>query len=96
MFARALDRCGVLATELVFVWDHPDIDIEGPRRAGLMPVWKRMPYWEVPCDVLKIDHSAKFCGSVYRLFTHAILLSQLLTHSVQCFVLWKVTRRERS
>jgi putative hydrolase of the HAD superfamily len=55
IFLRALERCGVLASESVFVGDHPAIDIEGAQRAGLTPVWKRMPYWDAPNDVLQID-----------------------------------------
>jgi putative hydrolase of the HAD superfamily len=55
IFTRALDGCGVLAGESIFVGDHPEIDIRGAKDAGLIPVWKRMPYWEVANDVLKID-----------------------------------------
>jgi putative hydrolase of the HAD superfamily len=55
IFARALERCGVLARESIFVGDHPEADIDGALKAGLVPIWKRMPYWEVHSDVLKID-----------------------------------------
>lgn len=55
IFKRALDGCGVPADESIFVGDHPEIDIAGAKSAGLTPVWKRMPYWEVPNDVLQID-----------------------------------------
>jgi putative hydrolase of the HAD superfamily len=55
IFARALERCGIQASESMFVGDHPDIDIAGARAAGLMPVWKRMPYWSVPDGVVQID-----------------------------------------
>ena len=55
IFRRALNGCGVLAAESIFVGDHPEIDIGGAKSAGLIPVWKRMPYWKVPNDVLQID-----------------------------------------
>ena len=55
IFERALVGCSVLARESIFVGDHPEIDIAGAKGAGMMAVWKRMPYWEVPNDVLQID-----------------------------------------
>jgi putative hydrolase of the HAD superfamily len=55
IFTRGLDGCGVLAGESIFVGDHPEMDICGAKSAGLIPVWKRMPYWEVANDVLQID-----------------------------------------
>jgi putative hydrolase of the HAD superfamily len=54
IFARALERCGVRASESIFVGDHPAADIAGAQAAGLMPVWKRVPYWQVPADVLAV------------------------------------------
>jgi putative hydrolase of the HAD superfamily len=45
IFQRALERCGVAANEAVFVGDHPEADIEGARQAGLLPIWKFVPYW---------------------------------------------------
>jgi putative hydrolase of the HAD superfamily len=45
IFRRALARCGVAAHEAVFVGDHPVADVEGAHRAGLVAVWKRVPYW---------------------------------------------------
>jgi putative hydrolase of the HAD superfamily len=55
IFARALERCGVLASESIFVGDHPEADIAGAKAAGLLPVWKQMPYWNVPDEVVRID-----------------------------------------
>jgi len=55
IFARGLERCGVDASESMFVGDHPEADIAGARGAGLLPVWKRVPYWSVPSDVVEID-----------------------------------------
>jgi len=55
IFERALERCAAVASESMFVGDHPEIDIQGAKDAGLVPVWKVMPYWQVPYDVLKID-----------------------------------------
>jgi len=45
IFRRALARCGVAAHEAVFVGDHPVADVEGAHRAGLLAVWKHVPYW---------------------------------------------------
>ena len=50
IFQRALDRCGVKAGESMFVGDHPEVDVAGASRAGLLPVWKRVPYWEMSTD----------------------------------------------
>jgi putative hydrolase of the HAD superfamily len=45
IFRRALARCGVAAHEALFVGDHPVADVEGAYRAGLVAVWKFVPYW---------------------------------------------------
>jgi putative hydrolase of the HAD superfamily len=55
IFHRALDRCGVVAAESMFVGDHPQADIRGAREAGMIPVWMKMPYWEVAPDVARIE-----------------------------------------
>ena len=55
IFRRALERCSVEPEESVFVGDHPDTDIEGARNAGLLPIWKYVPYWPLPAgDVLTV------------------------------------------
>ena len=46
IFRRALARCGVAAHEAMFVGDHPVADVEGAHRAGLVAVWKQVPYWQ--------------------------------------------------
>jgi putative hydrolase of the HAD superfamily len=45
IFRRALARCRVAAHETLFVGDHPVADVEGAHRAGLLAVWKFVPYW---------------------------------------------------
>jgi putative hydrolase of the HAD superfamily len=45
IFRRALARCGVAASEALFVGDHPDADVRGAHDAGLTAVWKFVPYW---------------------------------------------------
>jgi putative hydrolase of the HAD superfamily len=55
IFARALERCGVLPVESMFVGDHPEADIAGAKSAGLLPVWKQMAYWDAPPDVARIE-----------------------------------------
>jgi putative hydrolase of the HAD superfamily len=54
IFFRALERCGTAARETMFVGDHPENDIEGAKGAGLVPVWKSIPYWQVGQGVLTI------------------------------------------
>ena len=56
IFTRAVERIGVAPGEAMFVGDHPEIDVAGARAAGLVPVWKRVPYWTMPFDdVLVVD-----------------------------------------
>jgi putative hydrolase of the HAD superfamily len=45
IYRRALARCDVAAHETLFVGDHPVADVEGAHRAGLIAVWKHVPYW---------------------------------------------------
>ena len=45
IFRRALQRCGVGPSEAAFVGDHPETDIAGARRAGILPIWRHVPYW---------------------------------------------------
>lgn len=45
IFRRALGRCGVAAHEAMFVGDHPVADVAGAHQAGLLAIWKRVPYW---------------------------------------------------
>jgi len=62
IFALAMDRCEVVATESMFVGDHPLADIGGARSAGMTPVWARKDYWEVPEDVARIDRISEVLG----------------------------------
>jgi putative hydrolase of the HAD superfamily len=56
IFDMAVNRCGVSPTEAMFVGDHPEVDIAGAQAAGLVPVWKRVPYWQMTLEnVLVID-----------------------------------------
>jgi putative hydrolase of the HAD superfamily len=66
IFARALERCSVDAEESLFVGDHPEADIMGAKNAGLQPVWKRKPYWEVPDDVPRIDQLSEVLSMVFQ------------------------------
>jgi putative hydrolase of the HAD superfamily len=55
IFERALERLSVRAEEAMFVGDNPEADIAGARAAGLVPVWKYVPYWEMKIeDVLTV------------------------------------------
>ncbi|HEX7237046.1 MAG TPA: HAD-IA family hydrolase [Gammaproteobacteria bacterium] len=48
IFRRALARIDVEARDAMFVGDHPIADVEGSHRAGLLAVWKFVPYWPPP------------------------------------------------
>jgi putative hydrolase of the HAD superfamily len=56
IFRRALARCGVAAEEAVFVGDHPVADVEGAHRAGLVAVWKHVPYWSPAVPSAHVIH----------------------------------------
>jgi putative hydrolase of the HAD superfamily len=45
IFQRALRRHGIESSAAMFIGDHPLMDVEGARSAGLLPVWKYVPYW---------------------------------------------------
>lgn len=56
IFRRALARCGVEASDTIFVGDHPEADVRGARAAGLAAIWKRVPYWRMDlADVPSVD-----------------------------------------
>ena len=57
IFHRALRQCGVEAGEAVFVGDNPEVDIEGARNAGLLPIWKHVPYWSLRTDNVPTVHT---------------------------------------
>jgi putative hydrolase of the HAD superfamily len=50
IFHRALDRIGVAPAEAMFVGDHPEVDVRGAHDAGLVAVWRRVPYWTLSVD----------------------------------------------
>jgi putative hydrolase of the HAD superfamily len=55
IFERALERLSVRAEEAMFVGDNPEADIAGARAAGLVSVWKNVPYWNMNVkDVLTV------------------------------------------
>lgn len=64
IFVRAMERCSVVASESMFVGDHPEADIEGARGAGLLPVWKRTGYWKVPENVKSIERLSEILALI--------------------------------
>jgi putative hydrolase of the HAD superfamily len=51
IFERARERCGVdRPSETMFVGDHPEVDVAGAHAAGMVAVWKRVPYWTMTTD----------------------------------------------
>ena len=57
IFRRALARCGVAAGEAIFVGDHPEADVAGAKRAGLVAVWKFVPYWTLTTENVPTVHN---------------------------------------
>jgi putative hydrolase of the HAD superfamily len=45
IFQRAIDRLGILATNSIFVGDHPEADIIGAKGAKMKTIWKRNLAW---------------------------------------------------
>ena len=66
IFRRALGRCGAPAHEVIFVGDHPVVDIQGAHRAGLVAVWKHVPYWPAVVPDAPVVHELseilRICG----------------------------------
>jgi putative hydrolase of the HAD superfamily len=50
IFTRSLTRLGVDAARSVFVGDHPEVDIEGARAAGMQAIWRRDPSISRPVE----------------------------------------------
>jgi putative hydrolase of the HAD superfamily len=51
IFDRARERCGVdRPAESMFVGDHPEVDVAGAHAAGMVAVWKRVPYWTLATE----------------------------------------------
>jgi putative hydrolase of the HAD superfamily len=51
IFDRARERCGVdHPSEAMFVGDHPEVDVAGAHAAGMVAVWKRVPYWTLSTE----------------------------------------------
>ncbi|MDD1368819.1 HAD-IA family hydrolase [Bacillus sp. MHSD_36] len=45
IFERALKKLDVQATECLYVGDHPENDVLGSERVGILGVWKRDSFW---------------------------------------------------
>ena len=48
IFERALARLRVVPAEAWYVGDHPLVDLRDAFKAGLMPVWRYTPHWQLP------------------------------------------------
>ncbi|MED0997789.1 HAD family hydrolase [Bacillus mobilis] len=46
IFDRALQKLDVKATECLYVGDHPENDVLGSERVGILGVWKRDSFWD--------------------------------------------------
>jgi putative hydrolase of the HAD superfamily len=56
IFNRAINRLGVLASNSVFVGDHPEADIMGAKSAKMLAIWKRSSHFlEVQAADATID-----------------------------------------
>ena len=70
IFKMATERCGVNPRESAFVGDHPDVDVAGARAAGLLSIWKRVPYWKLGIEnVQTVDNLSEYCPFVRSLTT---------------------------
>ena len=72
IFHRAVGRCGVEASEAIFVGDHPDTDVGGALQAGLRAVWKVSPYWPCAYDVpfvRRLSEILPMCDATVRTAT---------------------------
>lgn len=45
IFERALQKLDVKASECLYVGDHPENDVLGSERVGILGVWKRDSFW---------------------------------------------------
>lgn len=45
IFERALQKLDVKAAECLYVGDHPENDVLGSERVGILGVWKRDSFW---------------------------------------------------
>jgi putative hydrolase of the HAD superfamily len=50
IFTEALVRLGIAPSAAAFVGDHPEVDILGAKRSGLVAIWKRDNFWAEPSD----------------------------------------------
>ncbi|CAM4161691.1 MULTISPECIES: HAD family hydrolase [Bacillus cereus group] len=46
IFERALQKLDVKASECLYVGDHPENDVLGSERIGILGVWKRDSFWD--------------------------------------------------
>jgi putative hydrolase of the HAD superfamily len=51
IFDHVLNALGVSPSAAAFVGDHPEMDMAGARRSGLVAIWKRDPAWPEPDEV---------------------------------------------
>lgn len=67
IFARALERCSAAPHEALYVGDHPRDDVEGARSAGLLAVWKAVPYWQLRTrgvrQIRRLGEILPLCGA---------------------------------
>jgi putative hydrolase of the HAD superfamily len=59
IFDRALDRCEVRAAEAAFIGDNPEADVAGAKAAGLLAVWKYVPYWKMTFEDVPIVNTLR-------------------------------------
>jgi putative hydrolase of the HAD superfamily len=66
LFHRAAARLTCRAEECWYVGDHPTVDVDGARAAGLRAVWKRTPYWSTPAGAPVVDRLSELLPLVGR------------------------------
>ncbi len=65
IFEHAVDALAVAPHEAVYVGDNPDADVAGSRDVGMISVWFRDPFYELPTDAhFVIDELTELAGII--------------------------------
>jgi len=71
IFETAMQRAGVTAEEILHVGDHPEIDIDGARNAGMRTAWVNRHAADWPVHLKEPDHEVQTMDDVEDLLQHS-------------------------